>query len=75
MEHLANMGYTPFFFYQNNLIRTKASIFAKKIKKKLRTQSLVCCPTEHKNKVPRPAILKIIRTKHQNRAWLPLHVD
>ena len=43
--------------------------------KNLRTsseQSQACYSAEHKNKVPRLAISKIIRTEHENRAWLLL---
>ena len=34
-------------------------------------QSQACCPAEHKNKVSRLAISKVM-TEHQNRAWLSL---
>ena len=35
-------------------------------------QSQACCPAEHKNKVSRLTISKIIRTEHQNSSWLSL---
>ena len=54
-----------FPFDKNNFIRIKALISEKRKNK-------ACCRTEHKNKVPRLAILKIIRTKHPNKIWLPL---
>ena len=54
-----------FPFDKNNFIRIKALISEKRKDK-------ACCRTEHKNKVPRLAILKIIRTKHPNKIWLPL---
>ena len=56
------------FFYKNDFIR-KALILARKLRTSWE-QSQTCCPTEYKNKVCRLVILKIIRTKHQNRAWL-----
>ena len=54
-----------FPFDKNNFIRIKALISEKRKNK-------ACCRTEHKNKVPRLATLKIIRTKHPNKIWLPL---
>ena len=60
-----------FLFYKNNFIRTKASILAKNLRKTYE-QGQACCPTEHKNKVSSLAILRIIRGKHQNKAWLSL---
>ena len=54
--------------------KSKSLDFGNNNKKKLRTsleQSQACCPTEHKNKVSRLAILKIIRAK-QSKAWLSL---
>ena len=59
------------FFYKNNFASTKALILANNSRTS-QEQSHNCCPTEHKNKMPRLAILKIIRTKHQHRAWLSL---
>ena len=62
--------------YQNNCITTKALTLAKKMKNMLTSKiiknKINNSPTEHKDKVSRPATLKIIRTKHQNRAWLSL---
>ena len=60
---------TTFFFYKNNFIRTKVLILAKNLRTS-QEQSQACCPTEHKNKVSRLAIYKIIRTRHEKRAWL-----
>ena len=57
------------FYYKNNFVRTKALIVAKNLRTSSE-QSQACCSTEHKSKVSRLAILKIIRTKHQNRTWL-----
>ena len=54
-----------FPFDKNNFIRIKALILEKRKNK-------ACCRTEHKSKVSRLAILKIIRTKHPNKIWLPL---
>ena len=57
------------FLYKNKSIRTKPLV----LKKKLRTnneKNKDYCPAEHKNKVSRLAISKIIKTEHQNRAWL-----
>ena len=57
------------FLYKNKFIRTKPLV----LKKKLRTnteKNKDYCPAEHKNKVSRLAISKIIKTEHQNRAWL-----
>ena len=51
------------FFYENKILG-----FGKKIRIS-KEQSQSCCPAEHKNKVPRLAISKIM-TEHQNRAWL-----
>ena len=53
------------FFY-----RSKSLGFGKKLRIRYE-QSQACCPTEHKNKVFRPTISKIM-TEHQNRAWLSL---
>ena len=50
-------------------IKTKALILAKNLRTSLE-QSQACCVTEHKNSVARLVILKITRTKYQNRAWL-----
>ena len=49
----------------------KAMILAKKLRTS-QEQSKACCPAEHKKKVSTLGILKILRTKHQNRAWLLL---
>ena len=49
-----------------------ALILAKEIKNKLRTKPGLLSHRTKNKKVFRLAILKIIRTKHQNRAWLPL---
>ena len=57
------------FFYKGNLIKTKALVLTKNLRTN-QEQSQACCPAEHKNKVSRLAISKIIRTEHQNRAWL-----
>ena len=59
------------FFYKNSFIKTKALALVKKLRTNLE-QSRACCPTEHKNKVSGLAISKIMRTEHQNRAWLSL---
>ena len=69
--------YIYFFLYKNNFMRTKPFNLAKKIKNKAKNKVR---HAEHKSKVSRLAILKIIRAKHQNRAWLSLilyyiHVD
>ena len=58
-------------FYKNNFTRTKALILAKNLGTSYE-QRQVCYPTEHKNKLSWLAILKIIGTKHQNRARLSL---
>ena len=49
-------------------MRIKSLVLVKKIRIS-KEQSQSCCPAEHKNKVPRLAISKIM-TEHQNRAWL-----
>ena len=48
------------FLYKNNFIRTKALVLEKN------------CLAEHKNKVSRLAVSKMIMTEYQNRAWLSL---
>ena len=50
-------------------MRAKPLILAKKRKIKNKAKNKVR-HAEHNSKVLRLAILKIIRTKHQNRAWL-----
>ena len=56
------------FFYKN-----KSLDLSKKIKNKLRPKlDILSHRVPRDNKVPRLAILKIIRKKHQNRAWLSL---
>ena len=50
-------------------MRTKSFNLAKKIKNKAKNKVR---HAEHNSKVSRLAILKIIRAKHQNRAWLSL---
>ena len=52
-------------------MRAKPLILAKKRKIKNKARNKVR-HAEHNSKVSRLAILKIIRTKHQNRAWLSL---
>ena len=64
-------NYLFYFFYKNIFISAKALIFAKTLRTSSE-QSYGCCLTEHKNKVFRPAILELIKTKHQNTAWLLL---
>ena len=59
------------FCYERNFIRAKVLILARNLRTS-EEESQACCPTEQKNKVSSLAILKIIRTKHQNRAWLSL---
>ena len=54
-----------------NFIGTKALILARKLGTSLE-ENQACCLTEHKNTVSKLAVLKIIRTKHQNRACLSL---
>ena len=61
--------YITLFSYKNNFTRTKALVLVKKIKSKLR-KIQACCAAEHKNKVSRLAIHKIISREHQNRAFL-----
>ena len=63
---------TTLLFYKNNFITTKVLILGEKKLKTSSGQSQACPPSEHKNKVPMLVILKIIRTKHQNSAWLSL---
>ena len=51
-------------FLQEQFYRNKSLDFGKKFKNKLRTKpGHTASPTEHKNKVPRLAILKIIKIK------------
>ena len=57
--------------YERNFIRAKVLILARNLRTS-EEESQACCPTEQKNEVSSLAILKIIRTKHQNRAWLSL---
>ena len=57
----------------NNFRRTKALILAKN----LRTSSeqiTMCCPTEHKNKLSRLAIVKIIGTDEQSEQSLAVTI-
>ena len=58
------------FLYQQ-FYKNKSLVFGKKLRKS-QEQNQACCPTEHKNKVPRLAILKLLRIKHQNSAWRSL---
>ena len=60
------------FFLQQQFYKDKSLDFGKKKFRRSQEQSQACCPTEQKNKVSRLPILKILRTKHQNRAWLSL---
>ena len=68
---LATFVYKHSFIYKNNFIRTKALVLAKNLRTN-QEQSQACCPAEHKNKVSKFAISKIIRAEHQNRVWLSL---
>ena len=57
-------------FNMSNFMRAKPLILAKKkIKSKAKNKVR---DVEHESKVSRLAIIKIIRTKHQKRAWLSL---
>ena len=58
-------------FYKSNFIRTKALILGRKKKKKkeqVKDKAKLAVPQKIRKKEPRLAILKIIRTKHQNKA-------
>ena len=55
------------FFYKN-----KSFGFGKKFKNKLRTKPGLMSRRTKEQTVSELAISKIMRTEHQNRAWLPL---
>ena len=58
-----------YIFYKSKFMRTLNFEKEKKIRTKLRTMSDMLNITE---RVSTPAILKILTTKHQNRAWFSL---
>ena len=58
------------FFYKNNFIRTKALILGKRYEQG-KNKARLSVP-QNIRAVSRLAILKIIRTKRQNKAWLSL---
>ena len=55
---------------QYNTIQEQKLRFGKELRISYE-QSQACCPAEHKNKVSKLAISKVM-TEHQNRAWLSL---
>ena len=69
LVYLICLTYTLFFIKQ--FYKNKSLGFGKNLRAS-QEQNRVCCPAEHKNNVSRLAIYKIIRTEHQNRAWLSL---
>ena len=67
----SNIMYIHSIFFKRNFMRAKPLILAKERKIKNKAKNKVR-HAEHNSKVLRLAILKIIRAKHQNRAWLSL---
>ena len=63
-------NFSTLFFYKNNFIRTKALILGKKYEQG-KNKARLSVP-QNIRAVSRLAILKIIRTKRQNKAWLSL---
>ena len=51
-------------FFKEQLYKNKSLDFGEKKLKQAKSKVKLCCPTEHKNKVSKLAILKIIGTKY-----------
>ena len=64
----ANTGINPFCanqsFFKEQLYKNKSLDLGEKKLRQAKNKVKLCCPTEHKNKVSKLAILKTIGTKY-----------